>query len=172
VILLAAKEPVLLVVLIETATLAWRIAGVDLHGTPHPLMRSEARDLDRYRGVSFDEQVSFLRHRLSGVLQRGCDRLWGRQMKPCQIVFIADGPFPDAPPQLTQAVADHFVQWMVNPPVAFFLRRDGGSVGPLEKTAGEFRSEQDEPLREGLAALAPMLQQSEVWEVAPAKPRG
>ena len=95
------KEPVLLTVLIETSRLRWYVAGIGLDGEPLPLLRSEAGNLSPYLGIPFDDQVSFLRHRLSGVLQRGCDRLWGRQKKPCQIVFVADGPFVQADAELT-----------------------------------------------------------------------
>jgi hypothetical protein len=167
------KEPVLLVVLIETAEFAWRIAGIDMNGTAHPLMRSESGNLNPYRGVTFEEQVSFLRHRLSGVLQRGCDRLWGRQMKPCQIVFVADAPFADAPPELSQAVADHFVQWMVSPPVAFFVSQGGLATQDrfeLSKLAGEISADYEEILHRGLSDLSTPLAQPEKWELSPAKP--
>jgi len=114
------KEPMLLTVLIETSCLRWYVAGIDLAGKPLPLLRSETGNLNPYLSLPFDDQVSFLRHRLSGVLQRGCDRLWGRQMKPCQIVFVADGPFVQADAELTARVAEHFVEWMTRPPVVFF----------------------------------------------------
>ena len=51
----------------------------------------------------------------SGVLQRGCDRLWRREEKPRQIVFVANGLFSEATPELTQRVADHLVEWMTSP---------------------------------------------------------
>ena len=122
---MTAKEPVLLTVLIETASLRWYVAGISLAGEALPLLKSEAGNLSPYLGVPFDEQVSFLRHRLSGVLQRGCDRLWGRQKKPCQIVFVADGPFVQASAELTARVAEHFVEWMTRPPVVFFTTARG-----------------------------------------------
>jgi hypothetical protein len=167
-----SKQQVLLVVLIETASLGWRVAGIALDGSPVPLMRSEPGNLRPYRGVPFDEQVNFLRHRLSGVLQRGCDRLWGQQMKPCQIVFVADSPFQDAPAELTQAVADHFVEWMVNPPVAFFVcegRSNPHEPPPLQKVAGEIAAENQDALDAGLAPLFAAAGQSELWELAPSK---
>src|SRR6266849_810917 len=109
---MAAKEPVLLTVLIETAKFRWYVGGIGLDGAATPLFCSEPGNLKPYVGVPFDEQVNFLRHRLSGVLQRGCDRLWGRQLKPCQIVFVADGSFVEADSKLTRRVAEHFVAWM------------------------------------------------------------
>jgi hypothetical protein len=169
---MTAKEPVLLTVLIETAELRWYAAGIGLAGEPLPLLRSEAGNLRPYVGVAFDEQVSFLRHRLSGVLQRGCDRLWGRQKKPCQIVFVADGPFTEAPPELTPRVAEHFVEWMTNPPVAFFTRdpRFGGREQlALSRVAGELAGPYAEPLHAGLAALLGILGQADAWELAPPK---
>jgi hypothetical protein len=161
---------VLLVVLIETAELRWYVAGIGLDGDPLPLLKSEAGNLRPYLGVPFDEQVSFLRHRLSGVLQRGCDRLWARQKKPCQIMFVADGPFAQAPPELTPRVAEHFAEWMTNPPVVFFTRdprfADRERLA-LAKVAGELAGPYAEALYAGLAALLATLGDPDVWELAP-----
>src|SRR5439155_27379843 len=96
----------------------------------------------KYRGLGFDDQVSFLRHRFCGVLQRGCDRLWARENKACQFVFVFEGLLPDTVGGLTQAVADHFTQWMLNPPAVVFNRP--GDAPRLEKLAGEI----DRPLEE------------------------
>lgn len=167
-----AKEPVLLVVLIETGTLRWYVAGVSLAGHPLPLMRSETGSLGAYIDVAFDEQVSFLRHRLAGVLQRGCDRLWGHQKKPCQIVIVADHFFPQAPLELTQHVADHFVQWMVNPPVAFVVTNGSfrhNATSPLEPLAGQLEPSHREALEAGLPKLLAAVQRDELWEVSQSK---
>jgi hypothetical protein len=168
----AAKEPVLLIVLIETEELRWFVAGVTLDGDSIPLLCSEPADLDAYIGAPFDEQVSFLRHRLSGVLQRGCDRLWGRQMKPCQIVFLADGPFKQAAPELAQRVGEHFVEWMASPPVVF-LTTDGSfaptanpSMNPL---AGHLQPSHREALLAGLPQLDAATALTDQWELAPNK---
>lgn len=167
------KEPALLTVLIETDRLRWSAAGIRLTGDALPLVQSEPGNLRPYVGAEFDEQVTFLRHRLSGVLQRGCDRLWGRMLKPCQIVFVADGPFAQAPPELTPRVAEHFVEWMTSPPVAFFVR-DGGFAqsGPqtLRRVAGELDDAYRNPLESGLAPLIAALDQPGVWEAIPPKP--
>src|SRR5437764_7082220 len=101
------KTPVLLLVLVETARLRWFVASLGLDGRAAPLLRSEAGDLDKYLSLPFDEQGSFLRHRFCGVLQRGCDRLWGRSSKACQFVIVFDGLLPDATRTPTQAVAAH-----------------------------------------------------------------
>jgi hypothetical protein len=134
------KTPVLLLVLVETVRLRWFVAGIGLDGVTLPLLCSEAGDLEKYRGLDFDEQVAFLRHRFCGVLQRGCDRLWARQSKACQFVFVLEGRFPEAAGDLTAAVAEHFVQWLLNPPVAVFVSGNGFDVpaGPLlERLAGD-----------------------------------
>jgi hypothetical protein len=165
------KEPVLLTVLIDTAGLQWHVAGVELDGKPLPLIRSEPDNLRPYVGAALDEQVSFLRHRLSGVLQRGCDRLWARHKKPCQIVFLADGPFRHAPPELTQQVAAHFVEWMVSPPVAYFLCRDGFAADrppSLEHVAGEMAPGRQAALETGLPQLFAGLTQPALWEASQA----
>lgn len=167
-----AKEPVLLTVLIETASLRWYVAGIRLGGEPLPLLRSEAGNLSPYLGLPFDEQVSFLRHRLSGVLQRGCDRLWGRQKKPCHIVFVADGPFAQAAPELTRRVAEHFVEWMTRPAVAFFTCAGGFAAGDnlsLRTEAGELDDQLRQSLDAGLPALLAARDQPEAWELAPTK---
>jgi hypothetical protein len=166
------KEPMLLTVLIEASCLRWYVAGMHLAGEPLPLLRSETGNLSPYLGLPFDEQVSFLRHRLSGVLQRGCDRLWGRQMKPCQIVFVADGPFVQADAELTARVAEHFVEWMTRPPVVFFTAaRSFASPEPpvLEQVAGDLDSGLRVALEAGLPALRDALARPDVWELVPTK---
>ena len=168
-----SKEPVLLVVLIDTAELRWYVACVGLDGTPAPLICSEPGNLDGYVGESFDEQVSFLRHRLSGVLQRGCDRLWAREKKPCRIVFLTDGPFPQAPPALTERVAAHFVEWMANPPVVFLSRTGDFShreALPLRRLAGEWDPAHETVFDASVGELLALPSQSEGWEVVPNKP--
>jgi hypothetical protein len=166
------KEPVLLTVLIETDQLRWYVAGISLSGNAIPLMRSTVGNLKPYLGVALDEQVNFLRHRLSGVLQRGCDRLWGRVMKPCHVVFVADNLFQHAEPELTQRVGDHFVVWMANPPVAFFVSENGFSesaVPMLRQVAGELPDEYRTALETGLPKLFAARQLPDAWEDAPEK---
>ena len=166
---MALKEPVLLTVLIETADLRWYVAGIGLGGEPIPLMRSEAGNLGEYIGAAFDDQTSFLRHRLSGVLQRGCDRLWGRQKKPCHIIFLADGPFVQATPELTCRVAEHFVQWMTSPPVVFFTSANGFARGEdlsLNKVAGDLDDPYRESFEAGLPALLRLMDDLAEWELA------
>jgi len=169
---MTTKEPVLLTVLIETASLRWYVAGISLAGESVPLLRSEEGNLSPYLGIPFDEQVSFLRHRLSGVLQRGCDRLWGRQKKPCHIIFVADGPFAQAAPELTRRVAEHFVEWMTRPEVVFFTCASGFAAGDklsLRIEAGELDEQLRPPLDAGLPALLAVRNQPEAWELAPTK---
>ncbi|NLX99482.1 MAG: hypothetical protein GXY83_25380 [Rhodopirellula sp.] len=169
---MSSKEPVLLTVLIETACLRWGVAGISLSGDPLPLLLSEPGDLKPYVGIQLDEQVSFLRHRLSGVLQRGCDRLWAKQKKPCHIVFITDGLFTDAATELTERVAAHFVEWMTNPPVVFFTTEHGFHRGehlPLSRIAGCLSEEYREALETGLAALLGVWDHPDAWENVPAR---
>ncbi len=166
------KQPMLLTVLIETSQLRWYVAGIDLRGEALPLLRSDVGNLSPYVGIPFDDQVSFLRHRLSGVLQRGCDRLWGRQMKPCQIVFVADGPFVQAEPELTPRVAEHFVEWMTRPPVVYFTAPGGfAAAGPpvLNQVAGEPDVDLRRALEIGLPALGNVLNEPDAWERVPTK---
>ena len=119
------KEPVLLTILIDTTRMRWLAGGISFDQQVFPLLASQDYDLAGYRDMEFDEQASFLRHRFCGALQRGCDRLWGLQKKACQFVFLTDQIFPDAPPALTDRIAEHLVQWMTNPPVIFFFANAG-----------------------------------------------
>jgi hypothetical protein len=166
----SGKTPVLLTVLVETSKLRWYVAGAGLDGTAIPLISSQPGNLAPYLGVPPDDQLSFLRHRFSGVLQRGCDRLWGRQMKPCQIVFIADGAFAQADPQLFRNLGEHLAAWMTKPPVVAFASRNGFQPpGPatLDLVAGAI----DPIFQQALAASLPQLfaatARHELWELAP-----
>jgi hypothetical protein len=167
------KEPVLLVVLIETAKLRWLVAAVGLGGEVIPLLRSEEGDLEKYRGLDFDEQVSFLRHRLSGVLQRGCDRLWERAKKPRQFIFVFEGLLPEPTGELTQAIADHFVLWLLNPPVVAFTSPAATAPGQephLNRLAGELETPLEQLLHDRLDALLTASADPDLWDVSPRKP--
>jgi hypothetical protein len=164
-----AKTPVLLVVLVETVRRRWFVAEVGLDGQATPLLRSEDGDLDKYLGLDFDEQVAFLRHRFCGVLQRGCDRLWARHHKACQFVFVFDGHFPEPTGLLTEAVADHYVQWMLNPPVAVLVSANGfdAAEGPRTATmAGELDPERSRLLNASLGGLLALRENADAWELA------
>ncbi|MHB8952950.1 MAG: hypothetical protein ACYC4U_08200 [Pirellulaceae bacterium] len=169
------KVPVLLTVLVETGKRRWFVAGITLDGRPVPLMRSEIGNLDPYVGVGADDQVNFIRHRLCGVLQRGCDRLWGRQMKPCHIIFVADADFEPGNPALTQSVAEHFALWMSNPPVAFFTSLNGfsASAAPtLNQVAGDLDSIGHGALATALPQLIAAFEEIDLWELALSKRNG
>jgi hypothetical protein len=166
------KSPVLLLVLVEATRLRWFVAALGLDGAALPLLRSEVGDLDKYLGLAFEEQVSFLRHRFCGVLQRGCDRLWARQMKACQFVFVFEASLPEAANNLTQAVADHFVEWMLNPPVVVFTCVDGfapNETPTLGRIAGEIEPRLGEILRNRLGALLAVREEENLWELSPKK---
>jgi hypothetical protein len=166
------KTPVLLVVLVETSQLRWFVAAIGPDTSATPLLRSEVGDLDKIHSLAFDEQVSFLRHRFCGVLQRGCDRLWARQWKACQFAFVFEGPFPGAADDLIRAMADHFVEWLLNPPVVVFTRTggfdpDGGSQ--LNKFAGDIEPRLAEQLNARLSELLAARDDAAAWELSPKK---
>lgn len=167
---MAEKEPVLLTILIETSRLRWLAAGIGLNNQIAPLLVSHDDDLASYRNMEFDEQASFLRHRFCGVLQRASDRLWGQKKKACQFVFVIDGPFPDAPPELTVRIAEHLVQWMANPPVVFFRRGKNMSDltnANLSTIAGEINDDWLAILTTAIPELLKTTQQTESWELVP-----
>ncbi|WP_442511129.1 hypothetical protein SH528x_002795 [Novipirellula sp. SH528] len=156
-----------LVVLIDTSNCLWHAGTFDASSQPVPLIRSDSGNLDAYKGQPFDEQISFLRHRLAGVLQRGCDRLFSRQMKASHFVLIADGDFPEADESVTPRLAEHFVQWMMNPPVVYLRAPQGFDVqdaGDLEVIAGDFPTEIASTVQTGLSQLVTLQSDSDLWE--------
>jgi hypothetical protein len=161
-----SKTPVLLVVLVQASRLRWFVGAIDLDGQATPLLRSEVDDLEKYRELDFDGQVSFLRHRFCGVLQRGCDRLWGREQKARQFAFVFDEPLSEPTGQLIPAVADHFVQWMLNPPVVVYTGAAGSS---LAKVAGAIDASLEELVRSHLGALLAARDDMAAWELAAKK---
>ncbi len=167
-----SKAPVLLVLLIDSDLLRWFVGAIDLQGAIHPLLCSEVGDLSPYQGEDFDNQVSFLRHRMSGVLQRGFDRVWARNLKPRQILILFSDNLPDTTSELTQRVANHFVEWMMSPSVVVFASHtglrslEGGALTPLAGTLDEsFQS----LVQGGVMELCRATGQSDLWEVSPRK---
>lgn len=161
------KEPVLLVVTVETRLFSWRVGAVEMTGNAIPLLRSAPQDLDLYVPLSFDEQASFLRHRFCGILQRGCDRLWALRKKACHFVFLIDGEFRDAPAELTTRTAEHLSEWMANPPLSFH-RYDVTQTDELTEISGSLDAESTQLLKIGLPLLREAALQADLWEeVAP-----
>lgn len=163
---MADKTPLMLVVLVEVARLRWFVAAVDLDGQATTLLRSEEGNLEKYRGLDFDEQVAFLRHRFCGVLQQGCDRAWARDAKACQFVFVFDASLPEATGTLTQLVAEHFAQWMLRPPAVTFLHHNAGESSHLERLAGEIEAPLEKLLVACLPALEKARERADDWELA------
>jgi hypothetical protein len=161
------KAPAMLLVLVETARLRWFVAAVGLDGRAIPLLRSEEGDLAKYQGLPFDDQVAFLRHRFCGVLQRGTDRLWGRDLKACQFVIVFEGLLPDPTGELTRAAADHFATWMLNPPAAV-LNRPGADIR-FEALAGGLDPSLEGLLVTHLGALLAARDDPDAWELSPKK---
>jgi hypothetical protein len=157
-----SKTPVLMVVLVEAARLRWFVAAIGPDGRPETLLRSEVGNLDKYRGLDFDGQVSFLRHRFCGVLQRGCDRLWARQQKARQFAFVFDEPLPEPTGRLTEAVAQHFLEWLLNPPAVIY-------TGALDRVAGTIDPALEGQLRADLGALLAARDDPDAWELVPGK---
>jgi hypothetical protein len=155
------KTPTLLLILVETVQLRWFAAGIGLDGTTTPLICSEAGDLEKYRGLDFEEQVSFLRHRFGGVLQRGCDRLWARDLKACQFVFVFETRLPEPTGQLTQTLAGHFAEWLLKPPVAVFAQNGI----QLEKLAGTIDPSLEELFKSHLEQLLTTQEDGNAWEM-------
>ncbi len=163
------KEPVLLTTLIDTSRMRWLVGAIGFDGQTYPLIRSHDDDLSPYCKLDFDEQASFLRHRMCGILQRGCDRLWGIQKKSCHFVFVLDQNFPHAPKKLTQRTAKHLYEWMANPPVTFFLKNAPLNSRPagMQAIAGELNEKFTSTLNHHLPALLDAATDPDLWEEAP-----
>lgn len=162
------KTPTLLAVVIKASLQQWFVAGIDLDGTVQPLVRSETRNLDQYVGQSDDEQLSFLRHRLSGAMQRGCDRLWARDAKAARIVLIADDDLPDSQTSLLPRLAEHFHTWMTRPPVSFYRGHGDATIEDLHSLdclVGELDEDQVSCLQQALPPLSERLSNGDCWEV-------
>jgi hypothetical protein len=156
------KELVTLAVLVDAARLRWFVAAVDRSGAVEPLVRSADDDLAPCRDLGFDDQVSFLRHRLCGVLQRGSDRLWPAGKKAGLFAVLFDGDVPGTSEELTRRVAEHFALWLMNPP-AVVLRRDGAG---WHRIAGDA---DDGPVVSALPALLDVSANAAAWEVSTRK---
>lgn len=168
------REPVLLVVLIETVPLRWHVAAIGSDNCVIPLLRSDDGNLDQYRDLERDEQLSFLRHRFAGVLQRGCDRLYPKGMKVSHFLLIADGHYPNAAEDITPGLAAHFVEWMINPPVTYLLHDGAFTTGPLEgleTIAGDLSEEVASTLQDCWPKMIVLLGQPARWELIASPPQ-
>ena len=162
-----SKAPALLVILVEAARLRWFVACIGLDGQTIPLICSEADDLAKIRGVEFDEQVGFLRHRFCGALQRGCDRLWARNLKACHFVFVFEGLLEEPTGELIPAVARHLAEWLLNPPVTVFAGAkeiERQELFLLNRLAGSHEAPLEELLRAHLGELLAAKDDSAAWE--------
>lgn len=169
------REPALLVVLIETIPLRWHAAAIGAEGRVIPLLRSDNGNLDQYRGLEPDAQLSFLRHRVAGVLQRGCDRLYPKGMKVTHFLLIADGDYPNAAAGTTLGLAKHFVEWMINPPVTYLLHRAGftqpaaDALDEFVTVAGDFPDPIAVALQASWSEIIDLVAKPDRWELI-AKP--
>lgn len=164
----AEKTPVLLVLSIRTQQQQWFLSEITLSGDVTPLLRSEPGNLQDYVGQPFDDQVSFLRHRLAGALQCGCDRLWGRTCKASHILVVIDGEFEDSAPELNQAIADHFHLWMTRPAVTFVQFPSLDSAPSLcagQELAGHLEADQRPVYEQALPSVVDAMHTPGGWEV-------
>lgn len=166
------REPALLVVLIETVPLRWHVAAIGDAGQVIPLLRSNDGNLDQYRDLEPDAQLSFLRHRFAGVLQRGCDRLYRQRMKVSHFLLIADGHYPNAAEDITPGLAEHFVEWMINPPVTYLMHcgdfTQVSTAGPRDQftlVAGELPADVATMLGDSWSEIIGLLGQPDCWEL-------
>jgi hypothetical protein len=113
--------------------------------------------------------VSFLRHRLCGVFQRGHDKVWPVGQKACQFVALFVGSLPGASPELTPRIAEHFALWMLNPRVIAYQSEPGPGVPELRRLAGTIEPDRDAAFRAGLGHLVALAEDPAAWEVSTRK---
>ncbi|EMI17933.1 hypothetical protein RMSM_05135 [Rhodopirellula maiorica SM1] len=88
-------------------------------------------------------------------------------MKANHFVLIADGDFPEADENVTPRLAEHFVQWMMNPPVVYLRAPQGFNVqdtADLEVIAGDFPEEIASTVQAGLSQLVALQSDADCWE--------
>ncbi len=155
---------------VKTETLQWFVAGVDLQGQVDTLVRSEPGDLAAYQDRIPDEQLSFLRHRLSGAMQKGCDRLWQQQAKAACIVLIADDHLPPSETNLLSQLAEHLSTWMTRPPVCCFRASAPNELQQFsryQRLAGQLDAQQTQALEQAIPQLVSSLDDPNAWELLP-----
>jgi hypothetical protein len=163
-----AKEPMILTLIVVAKPQQWFLAAVDLRGHVHRLLCSEPGDLAAYEGLPFDDQMSFLRHRICGVLQRGHDRLWPVDRKACQFVFLFAGDLPGTDAELIPRLADHFAEWMLSPPAVVFTLEHGlnAKVTEIRQLAGSMDSRYRNALTEAFPSLLHAATDPASWEIS------
>ena len=145
----------------------WLAGGIGYDQTVTPLLSSDDDDLLPYVELEFDEQASFLRHRMCGILQRASDRLWAQQKKADHFVFLTDADFPKASAELTSRVSEHLAEWMTRPPVVFFNANDSGFQArpvKLSQIAGSVPDEGRSVLQASIGQLIDVANDPDAWE--------
>lgn len=170
------KTPAILVLIVRSRSFNWFVAAIDHGGQAQPLLRSEPGNLRKYVGMEPDDQLSFLRHRLSGALQQAFDRLWAKDWKASHVVLLTEDELLDGSANLTQRLADHFHVWLTRPPVTCFrapqqwAADDPPRLDRLERLAGALEADQATALQTGLARVVEAMDHGELWEAA-SKPK-
>lgn len=157
-------EPVTLVAHLDLPNESWSVASVNSSFDVAPIIQSQPNDLAPWSDGTLDEQLSFLRHRIAGILQRGADRLWGRQQKAQ--MFVVDFRCDDnlATREVVAKVSEHFCTWMLKPPViCLSIQQDG----TLDCIASNTSSDEFGSFAAVLQEIRTLANQTEHWELAP-----
>lgn len=160
------KEPVTLAVHLDLTRRTWSVASVNVEFEVVPLVQSQPDDLAPWSEGTVDEQVSFLRHRIAGVLQRGADRLWGRQQKArlFAIAFLCEDN--KAANDIVDSVAQHFCTWMLKPPVVCLRFQDDNVV---QQIAANTSCHDLDDLAGALRQIHTLMGQPDLWDFAPSR---
>jgi hypothetical protein len=81
---------------------------------------------------------------------------------------VCDGWFPHAPPELTRQIAEHFAEWMANPPVVFYrhaIAADDREEPHFDRLAGNIGAAERDALLVGVGELKRATENSERWEL-------
>ncbi len=158
------KEPVTLVAHLDLSSEFWSVASVNSSFDVAPIIQSQPSDLEPWGDGTLDEQLSFLRHRIAGILQRGTDRLWGRQQKAQ--LFVVGFRCDDNPAtrEVVAKVSEHFCTWMLKPPIICLCVQGDGT---LECIASNTASDEYGSFAAVLQEIRTLANESELWELAP-----
>ena len=166
----AQKTAALLIVVIRTELQQWFVAGSTENDPVIPLVCSEPGNLKEYVDLSIDEQLSFLRHRIAGAIQRGFDRLYTKDAKAKQILLLIDDEFPSGCPALSQRLGDHFHTWMSRPCVSCYQGSAGRMPATVEQwtcLAGPMEQTERDQWDRSLPMLLDLLDSADCWEHIP-----
>ena len=161
---MSEKEQVVLMAHLNLDDCVWSVAAIDQQQSVMPLVQSQPGDLKAWRAGNLDEQTSFLRHRIAGILQRGSDRLWGQNRKARLFCIVFPTMTEHTDNDVIPSVAQHFCTWLLKPPVVCLQYSDSGELALLTSNTHEVDTDD---FAAPVAELQTLAAEFTGWELAP-----